>query len=136
MHIDTVPVCLSQVGTAVFDDGKKVTYWMSPEGFQKMTSLCPCACWMAKAGVEEKKAVFKTGIVESPKDFCDAWPGLPSDCGASCCCLVGPWSLVVGHLRHGVQRTVHMTFPFMQMRDDAQGLTSFFCCGSSRSRSA
>ena len=99
MHIDTVPVCLSQVGTAVFDDGKKVTYWMSPEGFQKMTSLCPCACWMAKAGVEEKKAVFKTGIVESPKDFCDAWPGLAClvtvvlRVAVCCWCLVlGSWS--------------------------------------------
>ena len=50
----------------------KVTFWMSPEGHQKLTSLCPCAVWMMKVVSEEKKAMFSSFSLEETLECADA----------------------------------------------------------------
>ena len=61
-----------QVASVVFGDGCTVKYWLTAEGYQKLTSLCPCAVWFAKAGLEEKKAMFVAGLKESTIECADA----------------------------------------------------------------
>ena len=60
-----------QVATTMFGE-IPLTFWMSAEGYQKLTSLCPCMVWMMKAVSDTKKAMFAGGAIEETLECADA----------------------------------------------------------------
>ena len=71
--------------------GVEVTFWLSGEGYSKLTSLCPCPLWMVKPGLDEKKAMFLSSFEEKTFDFADAWLGRLLEVGP--CLLAHPFTL-------------------------------------------
>ena len=72
---DMGDVCFGQVASATFGDGDGITmhYFMSAEGFQKLTSLCPCPVWFVKAVADARKALFVSSELEETVECSDAY---------------------------------------------------------------
>ncbi|CAE7035549.1 unnamed protein product [Symbiodinium sp. CCMP2592] len=88
------PKSVKAVASATFGDGDGITmhYFMSAEGFQKLTSLCPCPVWFVKPVTDAKKALFESSEVEETVECSDA---------------------------HGGKITVHLRMPFIAIREQA-----------------
>ncbi|CAE7717113.1 unnamed protein product [Symbiodinium sp. CCMP2456] len=84
-----------KVASATFGNGGNgitMHYFMSAEGFQKLTSLCPCPVWFVKAVADAKKALFVSSELEETMECSDA---------------------------HGGKVTVHLRVPYIAIREEA-----------------
>ena len=63
------------MASATFGNGDGITmhYFMTAEGFQKLTSLCPCPVWFDKPVTDAKKALFLSSEIEETMECSDAY---------------------------------------------------------------
>ena len=66
-----IPSHHCQVGEANVG-GIQVKFWLTAEGFQKLTSLCPCPFWLVKPAADEKKSMFISSLTKITMSFANA----------------------------------------------------------------
>ena len=86
-----------QVARVPFDDKITINFYMSGEGFNKLTSACPCPVWMMKVAADHNKAMFATDTPEETFDVADAPLGR----------IVNDDQSVIQSFSHSVVKSLH-----------------------------
>lgn len=95
-----------------------IKYFMTAEGFQKVTCLAPCPIWFMKVSDPSKSAMFSSGRYEKTLEFTNAQLGCMRHEA-----MKHVWSAsleaMLKCLRCGSATTVHLSLPFVRLEEKA-----------------
>ena len=101
-----------------------IKYYLTADGFQKLTCLAPCPLWFMKVSDPSKSAMFSAGKYDKTLEFTNAHLGgkKPEAMKHVCDTIL---DAILKHLRRGGNTTVHLSLPFVRLDEKATRMLRF-----------